>query len=72
MLALRSSLQALKHELMEGGGDMPDDLRARSFARVFLWSPLFAGHADESDYAKVRARFGGSPQASAHRPVAEI
>jgi para-nitrobenzyl esterase len=72
MAALRSSLPAIKREVMEGGGDLPAKLRARGFARVFLWSPMFAGHADEAEYAAVRTRFGGAAEASAHRPLAEI
>ena len=69
---LRNTLQALKSELMEGRGELPEALRARIFARVFLWSPLFAGHGTEAEYGQVRARFGGPESASAHRPRAEI
>lgn len=71
-VALRQTLQALKSELMDGRGDVPGALRARAFARTFLWSPLFAGRATEAEYEQVRARFGGHEPASAHRPLAEI
>ena len=72
MAALASDIQALKRELVSGAGDAPLAVRARLFARTFLWSPLFAGHADLHDYEQVRQRFGGEVSAEAYRPQVEV
>lgn len=70
--ALRSSLAALRQELEDTRCPLPPLQRLCTFARLFLWSPLFAGHAGEHDYEALRARLGIGPPASAWRPVLEI
>ena len=49
-----------------------DALAPQIYARLFLWSPLFAGQADPDEYARVCARVGHDQPASVHRPRVEI
>lgn len=73
MSAVRESLMRIKHELLDdGAARLPAPLRLRAFARVFLWSPLFAGHATEAEYEELRQQLGLNAPASAYRPQMEI
>lgn len=73
MASLRESLDRIKRELLDAGsGALPAALRLRAFARVFLWSPLFAGQATAAEYEHLRQRLGLAEPASAHRPQMEI
>ena len=73
MAALRESLQDIKHQLLDDeAATLPAALRLRAFARVFLWSPLFAGHATEAEYEELRLRLGLTTPASSHRPQMEL
>ncbi|MCX2863357.1 carboxylesterase family protein [Paucibacter sp. PLA-PC-4] len=73
MAAMRESLERIKRELLEDElARLPAPLRLRAFARVFLWSPLFVGHATEVEYEVLRQQLGLNDPASAHRPQMEI
>lgn len=70
MAALRGSIAALKRELRDA--PLPADLRCRLYARLFLWSPLFAGHGSEAEYRDWAAALGHGMAAEAHRPQVEV
>jgi para-nitrobenzyl esterase len=72
MAALRQTLPQLKQELMTGQAPVPKAVVAQTFARTFLWSPLFSGHATLAEYEQVRQRFGGEASAAAYRPRLEV
>lgn len=73
MGSARESMTCLRHELLDGGAiPLPAAWRLRAFARVFLWSPLFAGQGGEAEYDDLRQRLQLTTPASAHRPLMEI
>lgn len=72
MAAVRQDLASLKQALKRSGPAGSGTERCRIFARVFLWSPLFAGHGSEEEYAAWAHEFGCTQAASAFRPVTEV
>lgn len=71
MASARESLSTIQQELEQPSPLSPLQ-RLRSFARVFLWSPLFAGVLGAPHYEQLRRRLGRSEAAEAFRPSMEI
>ena len=72
MAAVRQDIDALKQALRDSDSVASGTARCRIYARVFLWSPLFAGHGSEAEYAEWCQRFGCHEPASAFRPAVEV
>jgi para-nitrobenzyl esterase len=72
MAAVRQDIDALKRALRDSVEVASGTARCRIYARVFLWSPLFAGHGSEAEYAEWCQRFGCHEPASAFRPAVEV
>ena len=71
MAAARESLARIQQEL-EQSSSLSPLLRLRSFARVFLWSPLFARVLGPQHYEQLRSRLGRPETAESFRPEMEI
>lgn len=71
MASARESLDTIQQELQQPSALEPL-ARLRCFARVFLWSPLFAGIVDQAAYHRLRERLGRSDPPEQFRPVSEI
>lgn len=71
MAAVRQDIASLKQSLRLSPQVGSGDSRCRIYARVFLWSPLFAGHGSEEEYAKWGREFHCTHPASAFRPITE-
>lgn len=72
MAAIRQDINALKQALHDSDQVASGTARCRIYAKVFLWSPLFVGHGDTSEYAQWCQRFGCSAAATAFRPAIEV
>jgi para-nitrobenzyl esterase len=72
MATVRQSMASLRQSLRMSPHVTSGDSRCRIFARVFLWSPLFAGHASAAEYLAWAREFGCTQPASAFRPVTEV
>jgi para-nitrobenzyl esterase len=72
MAAVRQDVAALKQSLRLTRPLTSGDPRCRIYARVFLWSPLFAGHGSEEEYVAWAREFGCTQAASAFRPITEV
>jgi para-nitrobenzyl esterase len=72
MAAVRQDVAALKQSLRLTRPLTSGDPRCRIYARVFLWSPLFAGHGSEEEYVAWAREFGCTQAASAFRPLTEV
>jgi para-nitrobenzyl esterase len=72
MAAVRQDVASLKQSLRQARPLKSGDPRCRIYARVFLWSPLFAGHGSEEEYVAWAREFGCTQAASAFRPITEV
>ena len=72
MAAVRQDIASLKESLRLSPQVKSGESRCRIYARVFLWSPLFAGLGSEVEYAKLTREFRCTVPASAFRPTAEV
>jgi para-nitrobenzyl esterase len=72
MAAVRQDVASLKQSLRLARPLTSGDPRCRIYARVFLWSPLFAGHGSEEEYVAWAREFGCTQAASAFRPITEV
>jgi para-nitrobenzyl esterase len=72
MAAVRQDVASIKQALRLTPRLTSGDPRCRIYARVFLWSPLFAGHGSEEEYVAWAREFGCTQAASAFRPVTEV
>lgn len=73
MAMLRESLARIQHELEDPASTrLSPQQRLRSFARVFLWSPLFDGWVAPQAYEQLRRRLNRSETADSFRPQLEI
>lgn len=72
MARLRTDMAAVKQALKTDTAAEPATLRCGIHARLFIWSPLFVGHADASEYARWCSEFGCTVPAIAFQPQVEI
>lgn len=72
MDAVRQDIASIKQSLRLSPQFMSGASRCRTYARVFLWSPLFAGHGSEKEYAKLAGEVRCAHPASAFRPITEV
>ena len=72
MAAIRQDIETLKQALRQTKDIASGTARCRIYARVFLWSPLFAGHGGETEYAAWCHEFGCREPAASFRPVVEV
>ncbi|MFW7348411.1 MAG: carboxylesterase/lipase family protein [Pigmentiphaga sp.] len=68
---LRDEIGSLKQGLLDDASLEPD-LRCRIYARLFLWSPLYAGHGSVSEFEQWCLRLGCKESPEKFRPIVEI
>lgn len=72
MAQLRTDMAAVKQALKTDAAAEPATLRCRIHARLFVWSPLFTGHGDVSEYERWCREFGCTVPAIGFRPRVEV
>ncbi|HYD62130.1 MAG TPA: carboxylesterase family protein [Noviherbaspirillum sp.] len=72
MMRIRTDMAAVKQALKSDAAAEPATLRCRIYARLFIWSPLFAGHSDASEYERWCREFGCTVPAVEFRPRVEL
>ena len=72
MASVRQDIASLKESLRLSPQIKSGESRCRIYARVFLWSPLFAGLGGEEEYARWSREFRCTRPASAFRPTIEV
>lgn len=72
MMRMRTDMAAVKQALKSDAATEPASLRCRIYARLFLWSPLFAGNGDASEYERWCQELGCTATADEFRPQFDI
>jgi para-nitrobenzyl esterase len=72
MAAVRQGIASIKQTLRLSPQISSGVSRCRIYARVFLWSPLFASCGSEEEYAKLGSEFRCTHPASAFRQATEV
>lgn len=72
MAGVRQDIASLKASLRLSPQVSSGESRCRIYARVFLWSPLFAGLGSEQEYAELGREFGCAQPASVFRQLTEV
>lgn len=71
MECVREEIALLKHRLLNDAG-LDRESRCRVYARLFLWSPLFAGQGSVSEYEQWCLQLGCKEPPEKFRPAIEI